>query len=227
MSPFGDLTDHLLASTSNWGAPHCGCHPHCGVGTILFVNKKTKQFAPITQFLDLKGLVEDLPKITDAHPPKWLALTQLAVALAKNWRPNTAPNGYSFAEFLRQFRSQTGSRGSEMGEFEDDSKNFDWRPMFVAGMHFQDLFVYDFRRTEMCAVPYGTQAGQISFCAYNTGVGWRAIVEKMHQVPTREFAAKHGRHAVYGKGQQVPMPPQGESWTTVDDTGRRRLSVLP
>ena len=51
--------------------------------------------------------------------------------------------------------------------------------LFVAGMWFQDLFNYDFRRTEMCIIPYGTQMGEISFCAYNTGVGWRQVIEKM------------------------------------------------
>ena len=29
--------------------------------------------------------------------------------------------------------------------------------LFVAGMWFQDLYNYDFRRTEMCIIPYGTQ----------------------------------------------------------------------
>ena len=56
--------------------------------------------------------------------------------------------------------------------------------LFVAGMWFQDLWTYDFRRTEMCIIPYATQAGEISFCAYNTGVGWRQIVEKMHKNAT-------------------------------------------
>ena len=51
-------------------------------------------------------------------------------------------------------------------------------------MWFQDLWTYDFRRTEMCIIPYATQMGEISFCAYNTGVGWRHIVENMHQTAT-------------------------------------------
>ena len=51
-------------------------------------------------------------------------------------------------------------------------------------MWFQDLWNYDFRRTEMCIIPYATQMGEISFCAYNTGVGWRQIVEKMYQNAT-------------------------------------------
>jgi uncharacterized radical SAM superfamily Fe-S cluster-containing enzyme len=74
-------------------------------------------------------------------------------------------------------------------------------------MWFQDLFNYDFRRTEMCIIPYGTQMGEISFCAYNTGVGWRNIVEKMlANASVAEWYRRHGRHKVYAKGQDFPMP---------------------
>jgi hypothetical protein len=59
-----------------------------------------------------------------------------------------------------------------------------WNFLFIAGMWFQDLFNYDFRRTEQCIIPYATQEGEISFCAYNTGVGWRNIIEKMHMTAT-------------------------------------------
>ena len=80
--------------------------------------------------------------------------------------------------------------------------------LFVAGMWFQDLFNYDFRRTEMCIIPYGTQMGEISFCAYNTGVGWRAVIEKMKASATvADWYRTHGRHAVYAKGQALPLPP--------------------
>ena len=65
--------------------------------------------------------------------------------------------------------------------------------LFVAGMWFQDLFNYDFRRTEMCIIPYGTQMGEISFCAYNTGVGWRNIIEKMLQNATRRRVVQEAR----------------------------------
>ena len=78
--------------------------------------------------------------------------------------------------------------------------------MFVAGMWFQDLWTYDFRRTEMCIIPYATQMGEISFCAYNTGVGWRQIVEKMHQNATvAEWYKEHGKHAVYANPRK-PVP---------------------
>ena len=82
--------------------------------------------------------------------------------------------------------------------------------MFVAGMWFQDLWTYDFRRTEMCIIPYATQMGEISFCAYNTGVGWRQIVEKMYQnATTAEWYKAHGKHGVYANPRKnVPLPAQ-------------------
>ena len=67
--------------------------------------------------------------------------------------------------------------------------------MFVAGMWFQDLWTYDFRRTEMCIIPYATQMGEISFCAYNTGVGWRQIVENMYQNANRRRLVQRARQA--------------------------------
>ena len=82
----------------------------------------------------------------------------------------------------------------------------DWRVLCVEGMWFQDLFNYDFRRTEMCVIPYGTQEGEISFCAYNTGVGWRQIIENMHKTAnTKDWYKEKGRHAIYAAGKNVPL----------------------
>lgn len=82
-----------------------------------------------------------------------------------------------------------------------------WNFLFIAGMWFQDLWTYDFRRTEMCIIPYATQLGEISFCAYNTGVGWRQIVEQVHKTATTaEWFTRNGRHAIYAGGRSVPLP---------------------
>jgi 7,8-dihydro-6-hydroxymethylpterin dimethyltransferase len=73
-------------------------------------------------------------------------------------------------------------------------------------MWFQDLFNYDFRRTEQCIIPYATQEGEISFCAYNTGVGWRNIIEKMHMTATlTKWYDEHGRHEIFAGGKKVGM----------------------
>ena len=81
-----------------------------------------------------------------------------------------------------------------------------WRVLCVEGMWFQDLWTYDFRRTEMCVIPYGTQEGEISFCAYNTGIGWRQIVENLHRTATLdEWHRTRGRHEIYAKGREVEL----------------------
>jgi hypothetical protein len=73
-------------------------------------------------------------------------------------------------------------------------------------MWFQDLFNYDFRRTEQCIIPYATQEGEISFCAYNTGVGWRNIIEKMHMTASlTKWYEEHGKHEIFAGGKRVPL----------------------
>jgi hypothetical protein len=59
----------------------------------------------------------------------------------------------------------------------------------------------------MCIIPYATQMGEISFCAYNTGVGWRQIVEQMFQnSKVGDWYKKHGKHAVYANpNKAVPL----------------------
>jgi uncharacterized radical SAM superfamily Fe-S cluster-containing enzyme len=207
LAPFGDLTDLLLADHADWGALTCGCHPNCGMGTALLVHKKTKQMVPLAQVLDLEGLLADIQEITDAAQPRAITLAELGVALCRRFDSRKAPRGFGLATLLKQFLSQTGARGRRVGEHESDAREFEWRILFVAGMWFQDLFNYDFRRTEMCIIPYGTQEGEISFCAYNTGVGWRQIVEKMHSTATvADWYRTRGRHPVYAKNQRLPLP---------------------
>ncbi len=224
MGPFSDLTDTLLGETADWGSMKCGCHPNCGIGTAIFVNKKTKQAVPVTEFLDLEGLLNDIQDITDAAQGKALTLAEVGLAMLKNFDADKAP--VSFPVLMKQFLSQTGARGKKIGEHESDAHEFEWRILFVAGMWFQDLFNYDFRRTEMCIIPYGTQLGEISFCAYNTGVGWRQILEKMKATASvAEWNRTRGRHPVYAKGQDLDVPPG--LGTIVLDPAVEKIAATP
>jgi hypothetical protein len=98
-----------------------------------------------------------------------------------------------------------------------------WNFLFIAGMWFQDLFNYDFRRTEMCIIPYGTQQGEISFCAYNTGIGWRNIIEKMHMTATlTKWYEEHGRHEIFAGNKDVPLSAATTRSAQCRGGGRRR-----
>jgi uncharacterized radical SAM superfamily Fe-S cluster-containing enzyme len=225
LGPFSDLVDLMMGKDSDWGSMKCGCHPNCGVGTIFMVNKRTKQLVPLLDFLDMEQLLKDIQKITDANHSKGVTVAELAVALLKNYKPEGAPEGFDFKTLLKQLLSQTGAL--QFGN-ENDAKDFEWRVLFVAGMWFQDLFNYDFRRTEMCIIPYGTQMGEISFCAYNTGVGWRNILEQMKATATvSDWNKEHGKHPVYAKNQNLELPPTPiTSRLVTDRDGKKSLTVV-
>jgi 7,8-dihydro-6-hydroxymethylpterin dimethyltransferase len=214
MGAFADFADLVHGPGADWGQVSCGCHPNCGVGTAMMINKETKEFAPVPQFLNIPGLVSDMQKITDSGRGKWFSNTMMGLALLKNYNPFGAPGSLTLTDIFRKFDKSFGLSGKSYGKVTGDRtmsdiqkrRNDPWNFLFVAGMWFQDLFNYDFRRTEMCIIPYATQLGEISFCAYNTGIGWRKIIENMYKTATvAEWNKQHGKHAVYAGGHNVPL----------------------
>jgi uncharacterized radical SAM superfamily Fe-S cluster-containing enzyme len=219
LAPFGNLVDLLDGEQRDFGHVNCGCHPNCGVGTALFVHKKTKQMVPLCDFLNVEGLLHDAAAIFAAGRGRAWAKAQVLVSVLRHYRPHKAPPGFDLRTLLKQFLSQTGA--THAGH--SDVHEFEWRVLFVAGMSFQDLFNYDFRRTEMCIIPYGTQYGEISFCAYNTGVGWRNIVEKMKATATvADWHRSHGRHPIYAKNKDFVLPEPAVPTTVVEHELARR-----
>ncbi len=207
-APFSDLADMMKGPEADWGTLKCGCHPNCGTIMGLLVNKETKEWWPLSEFLDLEQLLNDMGTITDANRGEALTKAQVAMSLLRNYNPSKAPKGFGLRELLRKFDKQSGGGlgGGDYGEGKERKRD-KWHFMFVAGMWFQDLFNYDFRRTEMCIIPYATQIGEISFCAYNTGVGWRQIIENMFKnADVGEWYKKHGRHGVYAGNRAMPVP---------------------
>ncbi len=214
MGAFADFADLVHGPEADWGQVSCGCHPNCGVGTAVMINKETKEMAPVPQFLNIPNLVEDMKHITDTNRGKWFSNFMMGMALLKNYNPYGAPKSLTLGGILKKFDKSFGLSGKDYGKVdgtrtaEDIKKRRQdpWNFLFIAGMWFQDLFNYDFRRTEMCIIPYGTQEGEISFCAYNTGIGWRNIIEHMHQNATvAQWYKEHGRHEVFARGKEVGL----------------------
>jgi uncharacterized radical SAM superfamily Fe-S cluster-containing enzyme len=151
--------------------------------------------------------MQDVAKITDTARGKKLTMAQLAMAIMRNYDASRAPEGFPISQIINLFKPSSATSNSDRNDRMQVEKKDDdiWRVLCVEGMWFQDLFTYDFRRTEMCVIPYGTQEGEISFCAYNTGVGWRQIIEEMHKTASlSEWYKENGRHDVYAKGKAVP-----------------------
>src|SRR5258708_3395433 len=66
MGAFADFSDLVHGPQSEWGQVSCGCHPNCGVGTAVMIDKETKEMSPVPAFLDIPGLVPDMRQITNA-----------------------------------------------------------------------------------------------------------------------------------------------------------------
>ncbi|HOL70548.1 MAG TPA: radical SAM protein [Bryobacteraceae bacterium] len=214
ISTFSDWGDLVHGPSYDWGTLSCGCHPNCGVGMAIMVDKETREAVPVTAFLHADQLAKDVASINDAARGKFLSIFGMALALMKNYDPFKAPRHFRIIDLLQKFDKTFGATGRDYGKVSGDRTREDiekrrrdrWNFLFIAGMWFQDLYTYDFRRTEQCIIPYATQEGEISFCAYNTGIGWRNIVEKMHMTATlTKWYQERGRHEIYAGGKCVKL----------------------
>ncbi len=217
MGTFSDWADlmHVNDVKNDWGQLSCGCHPNCGTGMAIMIDKETKEAVPVTAFLHGDQLAKDIAKVNDAARGKFLTAFGMALCLMKNYDPYQSPTHFKLMDLLKKFDKNYHITGKDYGKVGPDRTvddvmkrrtNDRWNFLFIAGMWFQDLFNYDFRRTEQCIIPYATQEGEISFCAYNTGVGWRNIIEKMHMTATlTKWYEEHGRHEIFAGGKKVRM----------------------
>src|SRR5205809_1663736 len=74
MSTFSDWSDLVHGPQAGWGQLSCGCHPNCGVGMAVMIDKETKEFRPVTAFLNADQLAKDVARINDAGRGKWLSI---------------------------------------------------------------------------------------------------------------------------------------------------------
>ncbi len=230
---FADWADLVHGPNAEWGHLNCGCHPDCGAGMAVLIDKETKERVALTRMMDLVQIDKDVAIINDAvrlNRPMWLVkllswipyMDQVlypstfgtVISVFRNYDPFSSPKHLRVLDLLARFDKAFGATTHDYGKVgkgrtaEDIKKRRSdrWLLLFVAGMWFQDLWTYDFRRTHQCIVPYGTQEGEVSFCAYNTGVGWRQIVEKQHQTATlAKWYDLKGRHQIYAGGRVVPL----------------------
>jgi len=202
----------------------------------VMCDKETKEYRPVTAFLNADRLARDVASINDAARSKRMSVIGVSLALLRNYNPYEAPTHFRLSDLIAKFDKCFGMTGKKYGKVTGDRTMKDieqrrgdrWNFLFIAGMWFQDLFNYDFRRTEQCIIPYATQEGEISFCAYNTGVGWRNIVEKMHMTATlTKWYEEKGRHEIIAGGKAVTLPSSEHTLILrADDVNRERQHDL-
>src|ERR1700741_4051113 len=86
MGTFSDWADlmHVEDKNNDWGQLSCGCHPNCGTGMAVMIDKETKEAVPVTAFLKGDQLAKDIAKVNDAARGKFLTIVGVALCLMKN-----------------------------------------------------------------------------------------------------------------------------------------------
>ena len=86
-SALSDVTDLLQGPGADWGTLKCGCHPDCGVGMGFMVSKKTKEWAPVSAFINVDRVLQDAKVIADSARGRFLTVVQTGLSLLRNYTP--------------------------------------------------------------------------------------------------------------------------------------------
>jgi uncharacterized radical SAM superfamily Fe-S cluster-containing enzyme len=179
VTPFSKLISALRGDETTT----LSCHPHCSVGTYLFVDQNRKA-VPVTRFVDVGPMLRDMDELArKAGKRRIQFFTKLSAwnNLRKHFHEDRAPEGLNFQKFLQTLQGMTDKK---YGRGENEAGGFTYRTLMLAGMHFMDSYNYDVERVKRCVIHYAAPNGLIyPFCAYNSGPVYREKIEKQFSVP--------------------------------------------
>ncbi|ADI31156.1 tetraether lipid synthase Tes [Staphylothermus hellenicus] len=166
-------------------------HPMCGAGTYVYVERRsdgTTRLVPITNFVDVEGLLEYLKD-------KWEELLSGSTRLMVGMKIL-----YSIRKFIDQKRAPEGFDLYKMLLNIIIRRNYEalgelhYKMVFLGMMHFMDLYNYDIQRVQRCNIHYATPDGRlIPFCAFNIFEDiYRDKIQREYGIPLEEYSKKHG-----------------------------------
>ena len=186
--PFVAPVSELVSALTGSQKTSFTSHPACGLASYMFL-EPNRDPVPITRFIDVEGLMEDMWLLARETREKKIKFTSKLKALAllkKHFKEEGAPEGMGLTKFVRILNAMF-TKGDKSGVSE-----FSWSTMYVGGMHFQDNYNYDIERVKRCVIHYASPDGKvIPFCAYNTGPNFRDEIEKKFAIPVEEWRKRH------------------------------------
>jgi uncharacterized radical SAM superfamily Fe-S cluster-containing enzyme len=194
------LIDRVIGAGPKGFRPfHCNSHPNCGLSAYLLVNQRTGQSVPVTRLFDFEQFLSDVHALaarTPHKPFRPLATASLMRLILKAYRPDQAPEGLSWLKLIKTADALTGRRLLGIAR----KRRYEWRLLFITGMHFQDSYNYQADRVQRCTIHYSAPDGNIyPFCSYNSGACFRETVEREHSVPRAEWLkTRGGRYVTEG-----------------------------
>jgi uncharacterized radical SAM superfamily Fe-S cluster-containing enzyme len=162
------------------------CHPDCGAGGYLFVEPKDKkEIKPLASFFDLEKALVQIQTIAEkitARKNSWWNKQASRLGLAKttaSWRKLRALK--AIRKYFNSSKAPAGLTFSKLLGVVDgyrDTKAKSYNTVFVAAMHFQDVYNYDIERVKRCVIHHAATDGKIyPFCSFNSGPYHRAKIQ--------------------------------------------------
>ena len=180
----------LMAALRGEGVPTISSHPHCSLGTYMFVDEKSRKAVPVTQFVDIPGMLQDIEELaqkTEKSFFKYYHGIKAWTKLQKHFKQELAPPGLTFQKFLDTLQGMTNKKLGRDGM----DGTFTYRTLLVAGMHFMDHYNYDIERVKRCVIHYAAPDGKLyPFCTYNSGPTYRDKIEKKYSIPFEQQLAR-------------------------------------
>src|ERR1035438_3113966 len=179
VTPFSKLLSALRGDQTTT----LSCHPHCSLGTYLFVDQNRKA-VPVTRFVEVGPMMREMDELArKADKRRIQFFTKISAwnNLRKFFHEEKAPAGLTFNKFLQTLQGMTDK---QYGRGESEAGGFTYRTLMLAGMHFMDSYNYDVERVKRCVIHYAAPNGLIyPFCAYNSGPVYRERIEKEFSIP--------------------------------------------
>ncbi|NWF56484.1 MAG: radical SAM protein [Syntrophaceae bacterium] len=184
-SPFSKL----LSSVWKYEVAKITSHSDCGIGSYIFVNRKTRSVTPITQAIDIEGFTWELNKLVKQRISNIRALTALSAQhlLRKFFREGRVKDGLTAEICLELFQGVVDKEAQRRVEL-----IYNWDMLLVGGMHFQDGYNYNVDRVKRCCIHYAAPNGRVyPFCTYNSGPVFRERIERQFSVPLEEWRKRN------------------------------------
>ena len=185
--PVAALFAELASQIFHEPKPAFTTHPACGAATYIFHDYEKDKNIPITRFIDVAGILEELKdRVFNEEFEKRGKLRNVLTLykiLKKHYDAKYAPSGFKLKEIVGVFEQGT----------KDSLGKLHWDSMFIGTMHFQDHWNYDIARVIRCVIHYVTPDMRlIPFCSYNSGPTFRTEVEKKFSISLEEYRRRHG-----------------------------------
>ena len=119
MSTFSDWADlmHVNDVKNDWGQLSCGCHPNCGTGMAVMIDKETKEAVPVTAFLNGDQLAQGHCQGQRCGARRrFLTVVGMALCLMKNYDPFQSPTHFKLMDLLKKFDKNFNATGKNYGE---------------------------------------------------------------------------------------------------------------